>query len=58
MVGNAVRKNISMPPELIEVIKEYCKETGLSFSEFLRQAALEKLEKLSLISARIKTKAT
>lgn len=45
----AVTKNISMPPQLVELIERACTLTGVSFSEFLRQAATEKLERLGLI---------
>jgi len=39
-----------MPKETVEIIDKACDALGLSFSEFLRQAALEKLERLSLLS--------
>ena len=53
MVGNVVRKNISLPKELIEMINAYCEKTGISFSEFLRQAALEKFERMKIFEISI-----
>jgi len=43
-----------MPPETVRLIQMAAKITGVSFSEFLRQAAIEKMEKLSLISTVLK----
>ena len=50
----SVAKTISMPVETVRLIQMAAKITGVSFSEFLRQAAIEKMERLSLISTAIK----
>ena len=54
MSRKCVNKTISMPPETVRLIQMAAKITGVSFSEFLRQAAIEKMEKLSLISTVLK----
>ena len=57
MSRKCVNKCISMPPETVRLIQMAAKITGVSFSEFLRQAAIEKMEKLSLISTVLKQEA-
>ncbi|MDO4197850.1 MAG: DUF6290 family protein [Erysipelotrichaceae bacterium] len=39
-----VRKNITMPDEEYQIISDYSKKTGISFSELLRKAALKFIE--------------
>lgn len=49
---NTVRKNITLPVATYETINNYAKKCGMSFSEFLRDAALKaivKSENLSLL---------
>ena len=57
MSRKCVNKTISIPPETIRLIKMAARITGVSFSEFLRQAAIEKMERLSLISTILKQEA-
>lgn len=45
---------IVFPDGIIELIHEYCKKTGVSFSAFVRNATIRRLEELSLISSQIK----
>lgn len=40
-----VRKNITMPITAYETINEYAKKCGVSFSQFLRDAALKAIAK-------------
>jgi len=37
-------KTISLPPELLQIAEEYCKKTGITFSELVRQALTQKLD--------------
>ena len=49
---NTIRKNITLPITTYETINDYAKKCGMSFSEFLRDAALKviaKNENLSLL---------
>lgn len=49
---NTIRKNITLPIAVYETINEYAKNKGVSFSEFLRDTALNAIaqnEKLSLL---------
>ena len=49
---NTIRKNITLPATAYETINNYAKKCGMSFSEFLRDAALKaivKSENLSLL---------
>ena len=49
---NTIRKNITLPVSAYEAINDYAKKSGMSFSEFLRDAALKaivKNEDLSLL---------
>ena len=49
---NTIRKNITLPVTAYETINDYAKKCGMSFSEFLRDAALKaivKSENLSLL---------
>ena len=41
---NTVRKNITLPVSVYETINDYAKKCGMSFSEFLRDAALKAIE--------------
>lgn len=38
---NSVRKNITLSHEAYEMINDYAKRSGMSFSEFLRESALK-----------------
>ena len=58
MGRKCVIKTVSMPPEMVRLIQMAAKITGVSFSEFLRQAAIEKLERLGIISTAVKWTAT
>lgn len=40
-----VRKNITLPIDAYERIIEYAKKNGISFSEFLREAAMNAISK-------------
>ena len=42
---NTVRKNITMPIDTYEIINNYAKKCGMSFSEFLRETALKTIAK-------------
>lgn len=49
---NTIRKNITLPITAYEIINDYAKKCGMSFSEFLRDTALKaiaKSEDLSLL---------
>ena len=49
---NTIRKNITLPVTAYETINDYAKKCGMSFSEFLRDTALNaiaKSEDLSLL---------
>ncbi len=49
---NTIRKNITLPVTAYETINNYAKKCGMSFSEFLREAALKAIvqsENLSLL---------
>ena len=49
---NTIRKNITLPVTAYEIINDYAKKCGTSFSEFLRDTALKaiaKSENLSLL---------
>ena len=49
---NMIRKNITLPVTAYETINDYAKKCGMSFSEFLRDAALKTIvrsENLSLL---------
>ena len=51
-MNNTIRKNITMPINVYEIINDYAKKTGMSFSEFLRDTALKAIvrkEDLSLL---------
>lgn len=51
-MNNTIRKNITMPINVYEIINDYAKKTGMSFSEFLRDTALKVIvrkEDLSLL---------
>lgn len=41
---NTVRKNITLSLETYNIINGYAKKNGVSFSEFLRNAALQSIE--------------
>lgn len=50
---NTVRKNITLPASAYETINNYAKKCGMSFSEFLRDTALQVItqrEELSLLN--------
>lgn len=42
---NTVRKNITLPENQNAVIERFVRNKGISFSEFLRIAAIEKIER-------------
>lgn len=42
---NTVRKNITLTENQNEVIERFVRNKGISFSEFLRIAAIEKIER-------------
>lgn len=42
---NTVRKNITLPSSTYEVINNFAKKRGVSFSEFLRDTALKEIAK-------------
>lgn len=42
---DTVRKNITLPVTVYETINNYAKKCGVSFSEFLRDAALKAIAK-------------
>ena len=42
---NTIRKNITLPVTAHEIINDYAKKCGLSFSEFLRDTALKAIAK-------------
>ena len=49
---NTIRKNITLPVSVYETINDYAKKCGMSFSEFLRDAALKAIaqnEELNLL---------
>ncbi len=49
---NSIRKNITLPVDIYHTINEYVKERGISFSEFVRDAAVKAIiqeEKASLL---------
>lgn len=49
---NTIRKNITLPVSVYETINDYAKKCGMSFSEFLRDAALKTItqnEELNLL---------
>lgn len=45
MSMNTVRKNITLPENQNAVIERFVRNKGISFSEFLRIAAIEKIER-------------
>lgn len=52
MEMETVRKNITLPEQMYKAISTYAQRHGVSFSEFLRESALEaisKSEDLSLL---------
>lgn len=52
MEMETVRKNITLPEQMYKAISAYAQRRGISFSEFLRESALEaisKSEDLSLL---------
>lgn len=40
-----IRKNITLPEQIYKVISTYAQKRGISFSEFLRESALERIRK-------------
>jgi hypothetical protein len=46
---NCAVRHISMPRDLVELIHKARELTGILFSEFLRVAVVEKLERLGMI---------
>lgn len=42
---NTIRKNITLPITAYETINDYAKKSGMSFSEFLRETALNAIAK-------------
>lgn len=42
---NTIRKNITLPITTYEIINDYAKKCGMSFSEFLRDTALKAIAK-------------
>ncbi|WP_449675219.1 hypothetical protein ACTQKJ_01270 [Eggerthellaceae bacterium PR-HUZ602407-17] len=40
-----IRKNITLPEQIYKTISIYAQKRGVSFSEFLRESALEKISK-------------
>jgi hypothetical protein len=49
---DTIRKNITLPVTAYEVISDYAKKSGMSFSEFLRETAMKAIvqsENLSLL---------
>ena len=54
---NTIRKNITLSDEDYMLIKDFAKKCGLTFSEFLRNSAIEKIDKqenMSLLEFMIK----
>lgn len=52
MVKKCMVKHISMPEDLITLIKKAMEPTGICFSQFLRQAAIEELKRLNIIGTK------
>lgn len=42
---NTIRKNITLPVSAYNIINNYAQKCGMSFSEFLRETALNAIEK-------------
>ncbi len=42
---NTIRKNITLPVSAYNIINNYAQKCGVSFSEFLRETALNAIEK-------------
>ena len=42
---STIRKNITLPLSAYEVINDYARKNGMSFSEFLRDTALKEIAK-------------
>ncbi len=40
-----IRKNITLPEQIYKTINTYAQQQGVSFSEFLRESALERISK-------------
>lgn len=40
-----IRKNITLPEQIYKTINIYAQKRGVSFSEFLRESALERISK-------------
>lgn len=40
-----IRKNITLPEQIYKTINVYTQKRGVSFSEFLRESALERIRK-------------
>lgn len=40
-----IRKNITLPEQIYKTINTYAQQQGVSFSEFLRDSALERISK-------------
>ena len=49
-----VIKTVKIPPQIANLMSFACRQLGLSESEFMRQAIIEKLERLSLVSTKVK----
>lgn len=45
MEMETVRKNITLPEQMYKAISTYAQRRGISFSEFLRESALEAISK-------------
>lgn len=45
MATSTIRKNITMPSSAYEVINDYALQNNMTFSEFLRKAALSVIDK-------------
>lgn len=50
MSTNTIRKNITLPSATYEMINSYAKKSGKSFSEFLRDTALQAIAKHDSLS--------
>lgn len=42
---DTIRKNITLPAQMYKAINTYAQKQGVSFSEFLRESALETISK-------------
>ncbi|MHA1827498.1 MAG: hypothetical protein ACTSX6_02505 [Candidatus Heimdallarchaeaceae archaeon] len=51
--GNLV--SVVIPNRILQLIEKYCSQTDVSLSAFVRDAAIRRLEQLSIISTMMKT---